>query len=173
MMRNKTLAYYSIRQQERNLWCIHGMIVWNPFLPVCAELSHNIQNPDLERRLDSINYKMEDCLLSQKTSLFNKALNEQNTDDIFFLPEKKSVTSWYKQSRLNKSLSFIALQFNIYCKSDMCLIIIIFLFVLAHGGTGVEVQHGKMTHLEMTRLWGLGFEEELANYIQHYECKWI
>lgn len=125
MMRNKTLAYYSIRQQERNLWCIHGMTVWNPFLPVCAELSHNIQNPDLERRLDSINYKMEDCLLSQKTSLFNKALNEQNTDDIFFLPEKKSVTSWYKQSRLNKSLSFIALQFNIYCKSDMCLIIII------------------------------------------------
>lgn len=85
------------------------MTVWNPFLPVCAELSHNIQNPDLERRLDSINYKMEDCLLSQKTSLFNKALNEQNTDDIFFLPEKKSVTSWYKQSRLNKSLSFIAL----------------------------------------------------------------
>lgn len=70
MMRNKTLAYYSIRQQERNLWCIHGMTVWNPFLPVCAELSHNIQNPDLERRLDSINYKMEDCLLSQKTSLF-------------------------------------------------------------------------------------------------------
>lgn len=93
---------------------------------------------------------MEDCLLSQKTSLFNKALNEQNTDDIFFLPEK-SVTSWYKQSRLNKSLSFIALQFNIYCKSDMSLIII-FLFVLAHRGTGVEVQHGKMTDLEMTRL---------------------
>lgn len=34
----------------------------------------------------------------------------------------------------------------------MCLIIIIFLFVLAHRGTGVEVQHGKMTDLEMTRL---------------------
>lgn len=55
----------------------------------------------------------------------------------------------------------------------MCLIIIIFLFVLAHRGTGVEVQHGKMTHLEMTQLWGLGFQEELANYIQRYECKWI
>lgn len=37
----------------------------------------------------------------------------------FFFQKKKSVTSWYKQSRLNKSLSFIALQFNIYCKSDM------------------------------------------------------
>lgn len=70
----------------------------------------------------------------------------------FFFQKKKSVTSWYKQSRLNKSLSFIALQFNIYCKSDMCLIIIFFLFVLAHRGTGVEVQHGKMTDLEMTRL---------------------
>lgn len=104
MMRNKTLAYYSIRQQERNLWCIHGMTVWNPFLPVCAELSHNIQNPDLERRLDSINYKMEDCLLSQKTSLFNKALNEQNTDDIFFLPEKKECDIMVQTEQIEQNI---------------------------------------------------------------------
>lgn len=33
--------------------------------------------------------KVKDCLLSHKTSLFNKALNEQNTDHISFSSRKK------------------------------------------------------------------------------------